>query len=246
MSFNLFNWYSWYIGYYFLVIVFAKLFLNKFFSKLSQKDYLAFLITLFAITQFSWTISIIKNIGNGLETLITGIFLFTMGGYIKKYNPFASIKAWVLIAIIIIVNIVIIGNFYIDTVNNILAFNQNTENVFIQYIPVYENYQIIPIILGIATFELFRRIKIPNNKVVNFIGASTFMIYLIHDNEFVHKIWSSKDWITLLNNSLIKFIVTFGIWVLITFLIGFILYCIYLLIEKIFTILKPSLFKKDI
>lgn len=58
------------------------------------------------------------------------------------------------------------------------------------------------------------------------------MIYLIHDNEFVHKIWKSKDWITLLNNSLVKFIVTFGIWVLVTFITGFILYCIYLLMEK--------------
>lgn len=245
MSFNLFNWSSWYIGYYFLVIVFAKIFLNKYLNKIKQKNYLMFLISLFAITQFSWTVSIIKNIANGLETLITGIFLYTLGGYIKKYNPFTPIKTWVLIAIIVIINITIIGNFYIDTTNNILAYIPSEENIFIQYIPVYENYQIIPIILGITTFELFRRIKLSNNKIINFIGASTFMIYLIHDNEFVHKIWKSKDWITLLNNSLVKFIVTFGIWVLVTFITGFILYCIYLLMEKVFNILKPLLLKKD-
>lgn len=200
-----------------------------------------FLISLFAITQFSWTVSIIKNIANGLETLITGIFLYTLGGYIKKYNPFNSIKTWVLIAIIVIINITIIGNFYVDTTNNILAYIPSEGNIFIQYIPVYENYQIIPIILGITTFELFRRIKLPNNKFINFIGASTFMIYLIHDNEFVHKIWNSKDWVTLLNNSLIRFIVTFGIWSLITFIVGLILYCIYLLLKKILNTIKPLL-----
>ena len=169
MSFNLFNWSSWYIGYYFLVIVFAKIFLNKYLNKIKQKNYLMFLISLFAITQFSWTVSIIKNIANGLETLITGIFLYTLGGYIKKYNPFTPIKTWVLIAIIVIINITIIGNFYIDTTNNILAYIPSEENIFIQYIPVYENYQIIPIILGITTFELFRRIKLSNNKIINFI-----------------------------------------------------------------------------
>lgn len=245
MSFNLFNWSSWYLGYYFLVTVFAKIFLNKYLSKLKQKDYLMVLISLFAITQFSWTISIIKNVGSGLETLCIGIFLYMIGGYIKKYNPFASLKTWVIIAIIIITNIIIISNFYIDTTNNISSYIQNTENIFIQYIPVYENHQIIPIILGITIFELFRRIKISNNKAINFIGTSTFMIYLIHDNEFIYKIWGSKDWITLLNNSFTNFVITFGIWVLVTFISGFILYCIYLLIEKIFNILKPLLFKKE-
>ena len=244
MSFNLFNWSSWYIGYYFIVIVFAKIFLNKYLAKVKQKDYLMFLISLFAITQFSWTRSIIQNLGSGLETLCIGVFLYSMGGYIKKYNPLSSIKTWVIIDTIIITNLIVISNFYMDTANNILAYSQTSENIFIQYIPVYENYQIIPIIIGIASFELFRRIKISNNKIINFIGASTFMVYLIHDNDFVYEIWNSKDWITLLHNNLIKFIVTFGIWVLTTFIIGFILYCIYLLIEKIFNILKPLFLKK--
>lgn len=241
MPFNSFNWSSWYIGYYFIVIVFAKIFLNKYLAKAKQKDYLMFLISLFAITQFSWTRSIIQNLGNGLETLCIGVFLYSMGGYIKKYNPFSTIKTWVIIATIIITNLIVISNFYIDTANNILAYSQTPENIFIQYIPVYENYQFIPIILGIALFELFRRIKISNNKIINFIGASTFMVYLIHDNDFVYEIWNSKDWITLLNNSLIRFIVTFGIWSLITFIVGLILYCIYLLLEKILNTIKPLL-----
>ena len=245
LSFNLFNWSSWYIGYYFLVIVLAKVFINKHLNKLSQKNYLMFLITLFAITQFSWSVGLIRNIGSGLETLCIGIFLYALGGYIKKYNPFDSIKTWVIVAIMIITNIILIGNFYVNVTNNILEYSFTEGNKFIQYIPLYDNIQIIPLILGITTFELFRRIKISNNKAINFIGASTFMIYLIHDNDFIYEIWKSKDWITLLYNNFTKFVATLEIWVIITFIVGFILYCIYLLIEKIFEALKPFFLKKS-
>lgn len=246
LSFNSFNWMSWYVGYYFMVIVLAKVFLNKFLSKLNKNDYIMFLLTIFALTQFSWSASIISNIGGGLETLCTGVFLYSMGGYIKKYNPFDSVKSWFIIALIAIINIIVIGNFYIVTADNILSYVPNGENIFLQSIPLYVDTQIIPIILGIAIFELFRRIKISNNKIINFIGSSTFMIYLIHDNEFFYKIWNAKDWITLLYESLSKFIMTFGIYVLLTFGAGFIGYCIFLLLGKIWTIFKPLIIKKTI
>ena len=72
------------------------------------------------------------------------------------------------------------------------------------------------------------------------------MIYLIHDNEFFYKIWNAMDWITLLYGSLSKFIMTFGIYVLLTFGAGFIGYCIFLLLGKIWLIFKPLIIKKTI
>lgn len=245
VSFNSFNEISWYIGYYFIIIVLANIFLNKYLNKLKQKNYTMFLITLFALIQFSWSISILKNICNGLEILCTGIFLYAIGGYIKKYNPFNSIKLWVIIAIIIIINIIVIGNFYINTANNIIEYTSGFKDTFAQYIPLYENNQFVHVILGTTIFELFRRIKIPNSKFINFIGASTFMVYLIHDNIFAYEIWKLKDWITLLYESSTKFIVSFNIWILMTFTIGVISYCIYLLLGKILEILKPLFLKKD-
>lgn len=188
VTFNSFNEICWFVGYYFIVIVFAKVFLNRFLSKLEKKDYVMFMIVLFALVQFAYSTSIIIKLGDGLERVCTGIFLYSLGGYVKKYEPFKSIRLWVIFAIIIAMNLIIIGNFYIITAKNIIGFDPESSDMFLQSIPSYKNNQFVPIILAIAIFELFRRMKLPNNRIINFVGGSTFMIYLIHDNEFVRKI----------------------------------------------------------
>lgn len=225
MPFSCFNGMSWYIGYYFLVIVLAKLFLNKFLKGLSEKSYLMFLVVLFALLQFSWSVSVISNLGGGLETLCTGVFLYSLGGYIKEYNPFKKVRLWGVIAVIIAMNVIVIGNFYLTTASNILNFNPQGEDTFVQAIPSYGNNQIIPLIIGIAMFELFRRIKMPNFKVLNFIGASTFMVYLIHDNEFAYEIWNTQDWITLIYKDVALFVERYLVWILGTFGIGVLFIC---------------------
>ena len=72
-----FNNMSWYIGYYFLTIVIADLFLNKYLNKFSKQQYFTLLITLFAIISFSWTRGLLEIIGGGLATLCTGVFLYS-------------------------------------------------------------------------------------------------------------------------------------------------------------------------
>ena len=162
----------------------------------------------------------------------------------KRYDPFASIRSWAVIAIIIVINLIVIGDFYISTIGNIQAYNSDGGNMFIQAIPVYQNSQIVPVILGIAVFELFRRLNVPNIRVVNFIGASTFMIYLIHDNEFVYKIWDTQDWLTLLHEDVIRFFGIYFVWTLKTFAAGFICYCIFVMGGKLVNIFKPLVIKQ--
>ena len=43
IDFNAFNSLSWFVGYYFIVIVFTKLFLNRYLDSLSKKNYMMFL-----------------------------------------------------------------------------------------------------------------------------------------------------------------------------------------------------------
>lgn len=244
IQFSSFNRMSWYVGYYFIVIVIAKIFLNDFLGKLDQKNNMMFIVVLFALIQFSWSKGVISNIGGGLETVCTGVFLYFLGGYIKEYDPFASIRSWAVIAIIIVINLIVIGDFYISTIGNIQAYNSDGGNMFIQAIPVYQNSQIVPVILEIAVFELFRRLNVPNIRVVNFIGASTFMIYLIHDNEFVYKIWDTQDWLTLLHEDVIRFFGIYFVWTLKTFAAGFICYCIFVMGGKLVNIFKPLVIKQ--
>ena len=54
ITINAFNNMSWYVGYYFGIIVFANFFLNEFIDKLDKIQYKKFLLVIFAITQFNW------------------------------------------------------------------------------------------------------------------------------------------------------------------------------------------------
>lgn len=237
-----FNSGYWFIGYYFFVIVLGKLFLNDFLAKLSQRKYAMFVVALFALLQFSWTVKIIDNLSNEFNRVFLGIFLYSLGGYIRKYEPFKNIKAWAIIAVIILINVIVIGDFYITTTNNIL--NYDGGGLFIQRIPQYDNRQFVPVVLSIAIFELFKRIKINQNRVINFLGASTLMVYFIHQNTFVIEIWLTKDWITLLHKDALSFCATFLLWVLATFAVGVLCYCAYLALEKLLVKCKPLIINK--
>lgn len=203
-----------------------------------------FVIVMFALVQFSWSSMLISNFGNGLEKVCTGVFLYSLGGYIRKYNPFRVIKLWGVAAIIVFMNIIVIGNFCISFANSILEYNQSPENMFTQSIPTYTTNQIIPIIIGIATFELFRRMKISNNRVVNFIGASTFMVYLIHDNVLFYKLWNSLDWMQLLHENVILFFGAYITQTSVMFAAGFLCYCVFVISGKIFDYCKTLVIKQ--
>ena len=92
-----FNGSWWFVGYYFLVILAAKLFLNKFTAKLTQSQFKSLLLTILAVSQFGWIGSLLDSLANGLRTLSVGVFFFLMGGYIAKYNPFKKFKAFTFI-----------------------------------------------------------------------------------------------------------------------------------------------------
>lgn len=79
-----FNQLSWYVGYYYAVILIARFFLNDFLGKMNNKNYITFLIICFSLTQFGWTGILLDGFVPGLRTLLTGIFLYALGGYKKK------------------------------------------------------------------------------------------------------------------------------------------------------------------
>lgn len=244
ISFLAFNSSSWFVGYYFGVIVVAKLFLNDFLQKLTQRNYIMFLMTFFAISQFSWSRAIMANLAGGLDTVLIGIFLYALGGYIRKYNTFDKIRGGVLIMLIIVMNLFVYGSYYISTANNILSFKAWEGTLFSQGIPLYGNTEIIPVVLGIAIFELFRRISLPNSKIINWLGAATFMVYLLHDNEFVYSIWDTQDWIGLLYSNIWLFAKTYVLWTCGTFLVGVLFYIVYVFIGKLGKLCKHLVLKQ--
>ena len=243
LNFNMFNEMAWFIGYYFTVIVLAKIFLNDWISKWNQKNYLMFIMIIFTMTQIGWCYSLIRSLGSELEILLGGVFWYALGGYIRKYNPFDRLRTWIIIAVIIVSNIMIWVNFYNITVNNIREYIPENGEIFKQIIPKYGNSSIIVICITVAVFELFRRMAIKTSRVINFLGASTFMVYLIHDNQFFYNVWNNLDWLAILHNNPGLYIIKNIYWVIIMFALGVASYTTYILIGKLFKVIKPIMIK---
>ena len=194
-----YNSMNWFVGYYFCVIVIAAVFLNRYLKKLDSKKYIITLSILLGIATFGWSGEVIESLANGVRLIVCGLFLYSMGGYMKKYNPFGKIRLWVLLALIIILYALIYVSYYNNVISNIQSYNiDGGEGIFSQSLIGFDNYGIVSIILSILMLEIFRRLPIPSIKIINFIGASTFMVYLIHDNEFWWTIWNRQDWIKML------------------------------------------------
>lgn len=225
---------AWFVGYYFLLIVIADLFLNRFLEKLGQTNYLKLLLVIFALTQFEWAAGLIGSIASGLKTLTAGIFLYSLGGYIRKYDPFERCRSFFIILLIIFCNLLVYISFYNLTANNVQEYLlTDMSKPYIQVMPKFADSYLIPMVLGICIFELFRRLPPVSSKIINFIASSTFMIYLLHDNKFFYSLWDAVDWITLLSNSNAAFLFTFFKWILMVFVFGFVVYCLFLILGLI-------------
>ena len=234
-----FNNMSWFVGYYFFIIVIAELFLNKYLAKLTKKNYCVFLIVIFAIIQLSWSRGLLDGIGGSLSLLLTGIFFYSIGGYIQKYNPLRNIRSYVFVFTIVASYILILLSYYNTTITKTeLHLREQPGHTFVQTISSFDNSSIIIIFIALCMFELCRRIRIPNNKLINYIGSSTFMVYLIHDNEFFYSLWNRIDWIELLYNHPLRFVGELFKWSIATFVAGVIAYIVFNFICKLCVRLK--------
>lgn len=231
-----FNSMSWYIGYYYIVVLTGKLFLNKYLSNLDVQRYKEFLLIILAIIELSWSGAILDGIIPGLRIIFTGIFLYSLGGFIRIYNPLAIIR----LRFILFYSVFLVGLMYISAYNvkslsiENYIINQNNIGDYIQTVSTYNNYHILALCTAILIFELFRRIPPFKNRIINYIGSATFMIYLIHDNSFFYSLWNSIDWIYLWYNSISLFLLNILKWTVIVFLIGLVANCIYDIISNFY------------
>lgn len=230
-----FNTVSWYAGYYFIVVLCGSLFLNDFLGKLNEKKYGAYLLTLFAFIELSWSGALADGLTNGLRTALTGIFLYSLGGFIKKYDPFGKIRIYILFVITLGVYLLFWLSIYNVTESRIQSYyrSASTDVFSNQYMPGFENYNIIIMILAVCLFEFFRRIHLPNSKIISFVGKGTFMVYLIHDNSLFYNMWNNINWQRLISTSPTKFMLSILECAICTFLIGICAYALYVGVSKL-------------
>ena len=230
MSITNVNTQSWFIGYYFVVIIIAALFLNKILRKFERKQYLTFLLVLFALISFGWSGSLLNSIAETLRVLVAGVFVFSLGGYIKLYDPFKRIRSYVIILIWIGVYALIYLSYYNTVHMAIEAYTlSNSTDDFIQVLLTsFSDFSMVIIILGVSAFELVKRIRIPNSRVINYLGSAAFTVYLLHDNAFFYSIWNRQDWITLLYNDPLVFILKLLLWGIAIYALGVIVHTVFI------------------
>ncbi len=232
-TFEIFNSDFWFIGLYIGIIVIAHLFLNSFLNKLSKKEYISFLLIMFSIISIEFLRIIISDISIYLLTLLAGIFVYSLGGYIRLYNPFKNIRTIIIVLIIIISIFAICINNYNNAIVNInSAIEKNAEGMY-HSLMAYTEFNVFCILIGVSLFELFSRIKMPSIKVINYVSSATFIIYLIHDNNFFRSIWKETNWIAICYNDYFKFILLYIKWICLIFVLGIILYTLYCLLLRI-------------
>ena len=134
---------------------------------------------MFSILSIAFLRNSISDISPNILTLFVGIFIYSLGGYIRLYSPFKNIRTIILFFIIIISIIALCINNYNNTLVNInIAQSNNMQGIY-QSLIGYSEYSIFCLLIGISTFEIFRRIKMKNIRIINYISSSTFMISLL-------------------------------------------------------------------
>jgi hypothetical protein len=239
-----FNNSFWFIGYYFLTIILAKLFLNKFTAKLTRNQFGALLLTILAVSQFSWTGTMLESLATGLRVQSIGIFFFLLGGYIARYNPFENLKAYAVFLIIAgVYGIRFLSQYNIvsQSIDEFVKSNSVGIFNFQQSVQAPYNDEISTVIFAICWFELFRRLKVPNNAVINFAAKATLMIYIIHDNVFYRHAFRNDTWLETLSTNVALYCLKWVKWAAMTFAIGLAVFTVYTLLGKLLPRLR-SLF----
>lgn len=227
-SITVFNDMAWFVGYYFLVVLCGELFLNKFLARLDYKKYAGFLLALLGLLSFSFSGTLAESIGTGLRTVLTGLFLYSLGGFIRKYDPFRKVRTYIFFLIAAVVYIFIWISAYNETETNINTYiSGKSTDPFMQSVPTFDNFSIVIILLAICMFEVFRRIHLPGSRGLTFLGKSTFMVYLLHDNNCFYELWNRKNWVAALTGSPWRFLLSLLEWAGCTFAAGVIVYILY-------------------
>lgn len=174
----------WFATTYFVLYLLFP-YINKFTSCLGKKEMLNLIIILFC----AW--SIIPTFFNTQSTFSNfswGFFLYLVGAYIRKYhNEKISIyKVWSLIIFILNIGIIFVSIVLIGSIG------KDNEKLLDNIIYFAKSQSVFMAISSVSIFFLFKNLRIRDKLWINTISATTFGIYLIHDNVFFRNfIWKN-------------------------------------------------------
>ncbi len=179
----------WFVTVYVLVYLFSPYF-NILIQNLKKKDYqklLFILLTVFCIipTFFGFFYNTSETLLN-YSRLIWAIVIYFVGAYLKKYpikyyDTIPKSILWGSLSFLLMVLAIPIIYYFRDIFSKI-----GTEEVAYFWTP----NNILMLITSVSLFEVFLKIKIKPNRMINKIASTTLGIYILHDGKLNTYMWS--------------------------------------------------------
>ena len=194
---------NWYINNYLLIYIFSP-FLNVLINKLNRKKLKKLIIILFIVFSLIGTL-IIGNVvpvyGYG-RCILTFILLYFVGAYLRKYpieesrifNVYTNkMKKYVFLIIYIIIALVIMA--FRMTSLNIYSYGRMCNEISDVLNTLTISFLSPLVIIEAISYFLFFKNMTFNSKIINFIGGTTFGIYLLHENIYIRE--NLYDWLNI-------------------------------------------------
>lgn len=166
-------------------------FMNVLIKNMNQRQHLNLVIVLLFIYTILGTIPKIEVTMNYVSWFCV---LYFIASYIRLY-PIPqknNVKLWgwnsialVILSMLSVASIAVLSQHYGKGIGKIYYFMADTNKIF-------------PVLISITSFLFFKEIKIPQNKFINTVAASTFGVLLIHANSDTMRQWL---WKTVCNNA---------------------------------------------
>lgn len=183
----------WFITVY-LYLMLLTPFLNKFVNTINHEYYKKCLIVLTMVLVILPTVfyanELMKDLQLGTEIAMF-IYLYLLGGYIKKYKINFFEKHNKRNALIILCGYVFLTGMVVLIKKSSISDLWNL--IFGYYRDMYSIWIVLP---AISLFCIFKDLKIKYSKIINYLGGISLGVYLLHENDYMRPIlW--KQWFTL-------------------------------------------------
>ena len=230
----------WFVTCYAVMFIFSPFIANAL-RGMSKEAYKWLLFLSVILWSLIPTLAIAQNIKYYYSSLIWFFVLFAIAGYLRLYVDVSKLSRRFLLSLTFI-SLFFIVLYYVCIDIYVKIYGRGYNDWFFW---ARENSFFV-LVLSIAIFVLFLKLKDFKSKLVNYVSATMFGVYLIHDNYYVRKfVWRtffhSKD---LLNDTHF-FVYSMCCIVSVFICCVAIEFCRSLFLEKIFTRISRSLKKYD-
>ena len=171
----------WYFSSYFAMYFFIP-YLNILIDSIEQKVHKKLCVTIVAFFSLLPLINLnfvdVFCLKLGYSTLWLAS-LYILGAYLKKY-PLALSKKKAFLLYVLSVLLIWLSKYVSHMFISIIFKRESELNVFVSYTSVFV------VMSAIALISLFSRINVVGKKVIMYVSAISFSVYLIHTNRFVY------------------------------------------------------------